>query len=255
MIFHTPCKVCGQDITLSWNLAAPEPPAIHPLCDTRPADQRHRPHPAEGHLANLAHDTTLAMAAAAATPTGSPEWATFDQLCEQVRRVQRNNTIVDLAWAARYYTQGLGWPIFPLKPGEKVPLTRHGFHDATTDPDQVAEWWRVTPQANIGIPTGIHFNVVDVDTPTTLTAWSQMLNDTEAEAHGLAMTASGGYHLFVALDTTQGEVKKNSVAVFGPGIDYRTKGGYIVAPFSRRADGQVWTWWMPPANTIRNQKK
>ena len=32
-----------------------------------------------------------------------------------------------LAFAAR------GWPVFPCQPGQKIPATRHGFRDATTD--------------------------------------------------------------------------------------------------------------------------
>lgn len=28
-------------------------------------------------------------------------------------------------------------PVFPCQPGSKEPATRHGFHDATTDPDRI----------------------------------------------------------------------------------------------------------------------
>lgn len=44
-----------------------------------------------------------------------------------------------------------GVPVFPCVPGGKRPLTEHGFHDATTEPDQIAAWWRQHPQANIGV--------------------------------------------------------------------------------------------------------
>ena len=55
-----------------------------------------------------------------------------------------------LAYAAR------GWPVFPLRPGEKVPLIAkaaggNGVHDATTDPDQIRAWWTKHPTANIGL--------------------------------------------------------------------------------------------------------
>jgi hypothetical protein len=45
----------------------------------------------------------------------------------------------------------------------KRPLTRRGFLDATSDPEQVAAWWSRTPDANIGIPTGAASGVVVVD--------------------------------------------------------------------------------------------
>jgi len=45
----------------------------------------------------------------------------------------------------------------------KHPATPRGFYDATSDPDQIREWWRGNPDANIGICTGDGFFVFDVD--------------------------------------------------------------------------------------------
>ncbi len=47
-----------------------------------------------------------------------------------------------------------GWPVFPCQPGSKQPATRHGFLDATTDPDQITWWWRHQADANLAIATG-----------------------------------------------------------------------------------------------------
>ena len=47
----------------------------------------------------------------------------------------------------------MGYPVFPCVPGQKAPLTQHGFHDATTDVGRIEAWWRKHPQANIAIPT------------------------------------------------------------------------------------------------------
>jgi len=33
-----------------------------------------------------------------------------------------------------------GWPVFPCMPGSKEPATRHGFKDASTDPDRITAW-------------------------------------------------------------------------------------------------------------------
>jgi Bifunctional DNA primase/polymerase, N-terminal len=30
-----------------------------------------------------------------------------------------------------------GWPVFPCQPGQKIPATRHGYLDATTDQQQI----------------------------------------------------------------------------------------------------------------------
>lgn len=51
-------------------------------------------------------------------------------------------TALDLA---RY-----GYYVHPLKPGDKIPLAEHGYNDATRDEDQIREWWRETPAANVG---------------------------------------------------------------------------------------------------------
>ena len=45
-----------------------------------------------------------------------------------------------------------GWAVLPLRARAKEPLTAHGWHDASTDIDQVTEWWDRWPNANnIGI--------------------------------------------------------------------------------------------------------
>ena len=56
-----------------------------------------------------------------------------------------------------------GVPVFPCVVEGKRPLTRRGFLDASSDPEQVAAWWSRTPNANIGIPTGASSGVVVVD--------------------------------------------------------------------------------------------
>ena len=46
----------------------------------------------------------------------------------------------------------------------------HGVHDATTEPDQVREWWRRWSHDNIGLRTGVRFDVIDVDGERAVTA-------------------------------------------------------------------------------------
>ena len=71
--------------------------------------------------------------------------------------------------AAMHIATELGWPVFPLAPGSKVPAIPredggHGHLDATTDPETIRAWWTERPRANIGISPGpARLMVVDVD--------------------------------------------------------------------------------------------
>lgn len=147
-----------------------------------------------------------------------------------------------------------GWPVFPLQPGLKVPYDRsRGFQDATTDPDVVRKWWTRAPDSNIGVATGHRFDVLDVDwlTKDTLqasgaqTSWPDLRDSGRLpDVHGLATTPRGGVH--VLLEPTGGGNK----AGFLPGLDYRGRGGYIVAAPSRAANGRTYSWWHRPSPAI-----
>ena len=63
-----------------------------------------------------------------------------------------------LAYARR------GWPVFPCQPGQKIPATRHGYHDATTDQEQITGWFARHPGRNLAVATGAPGpDVLDVD--------------------------------------------------------------------------------------------
>lgn len=56
-----------------------------------------------------------------------------------------------------------GLEVFPANPLTKAPLTAGGMKDATTDPDQIAQWWDRHPTALIAHRIPPHIVVVDVD--------------------------------------------------------------------------------------------
>ncbi len=118
-----------------------------------------------------------------------------------------------------------GIPAFPCRPApDKSPLTRHGFKDATTDPEQIGAWWNRHPEASVGVPTGVRFWVLDEDRPGAL-------DELERE-HGelprtyTVRTPRGGRHKWFRA----AEGITNSTGRLPEGIDVRGKGGYVLVP-------------------------
>src|SRR6266478_6383599 len=57
-----------------------------------------------------------------------------------------------------------GWYVFPCKPGDKTPLVRSRFKDASNSEEQVRLWWTLWPRANVAIATGASgLTVLDCD--------------------------------------------------------------------------------------------
>lgn len=148
--------------------------------------------------------------------------------------------------AAFYAAHGI--PVFPLVPGGKVPATGHGFKDATTDEYVVGSWWRLTPEANIGTPTGPNppgcgYDVIDLDGADGVRSFYGLPEDERGVPPIVARsrtTRPGGWHLWVK---ATGRANR---AGMSPGVDYRggrhdgTGRGYVVLPPSRRlVDGVV----------------
>jgi hypothetical protein len=122
-----------------------------------------------------------------------------------------------------------GWPVFPCKPGLKEPDTRHGFKDASTDPDRIGSWWRASPDRNVAIATGAPGpDVLDVDVHPGGTGFAAFNKLRRAGlvigARALVRTPSGGFHAyFTGTSQPCGRVPRQH-------LDFRASGGYVVAP-------------------------
>lgn len=156
----------------------------------------------------------------------------------------------DLLTAALEYAAA-GFRVFPLAAGDKNPITQHGFHDATTDKEQIRRWWKKRPRSNIGIATGEttsgkFLTVIDLDKEHTpgqdgfaeLYEW-QKENGVLPETL-TAKTGGGGNHLYFFTEKPYGIDQH----IFGEesGIDVRGVGGYIVAPPSVHKSGRRYEW-------------
>jgi hypothetical protein len=132
-----------------------------------------------------------------------------------------------------------GWPVFPLEPGGKPPCGRlvpHGLKEATTDPEQINRWWTTEPDANIGLRTGDVFDVLDIDGPDALASLEAIMPlavdpDEDPVIIGPTVKTPRGWHIYMAPTGRGNTTNLGGLA----GVDWRGKGGYVVAPGSVKA--------------------
>lgn len=195
------------------------------------------------------------MADLLAAELGRQDWAQ----AELTEQMMNDVKVLDLGSAAYEYTTW-DWPVFPLARHGKVPAIPkrkggNGYKDATTDSKRIEKYWGKHPDHNIGLATGHAFDVIDVDTKDSdgnpsnegIKSFMQLLQAHKIpECHGVAITASGGMHLYVK------PTGKGCFAGIRPGIDYRGKGGYVVAPPSTLGKpGREYTWLVEPSPIIK----
>lgn len=130
-----------------------------------------------------------------------------------------------------------GQPVFPCKSvGEraKAPLgsaVPNGLYDASTDLAQIRAWWKRHGNASIGIPTGILWDVLDVDIKDSVDGRVHLpylnkiglLNGCKK----VSQTPSGGWHLYFKAAPELKLGNKGRAATLG--LDVRGKGGYVLA--------------------------
>ena len=151
------------------------------------------------------------------------------------------------------------YAIFPCDPISKKPYIKGWPQAATTDEQQIREWWGQRPNALIGLPTGKlnGFWVLDVDVKNGKNGWDslkQLFNNmqsppTNEERAALSstwtqQTPSGGFHLVFKYPENlppKGKIRTTAGKLQGqdsPGLDVRGDGGYIIGAPSIMADGK-----------------
>jgi hypothetical protein len=112
-------------------------------------------------------------------------------------------------------------------------LVPHGLKEATTNRARVLAWWTRQPLANIGLVTGHRFDALDVDGPEGEAAIRAFAAEYGLESSGpLVRTGGGGWHYYLA-PTGLG----NNQPAGLEHVDWRGRGGYVVAPPSRHYSG------------------
>jgi len=146
-----------------------------------------------------------------------------------------------------------GWSIFPCR--NKQPLfeafastggKNKWVWERKPTKEEVIDWWKTYPNAQIGLACGKLSGVVaiDIDTKTDRARHpNHELVDPELLAyeyglHLMTITGSGGRHLLCKYV----EGVRNSAKSFHPQIDIRGEGGYIILPPSLHESGNRYEW-------------
>jgi hypothetical protein len=140
-----------------------------------------------------------------------------------------------------------GFPVFPCGRNKRpsIPGGR-GFHDATTDADQIRSLFGRSGEL-VGCPTGAitGFDVLDFDYEHGAAQWEQE-NLYRLPQTRIHRTQSGGRHYLFR----HAPGVRNTASKIAPGIDIRGEGGYVILPPSvgyeviNDADLAEWPDWL-----------
>lgn len=140
----------------------------------------------------------------------------------------------------------LGLPVFPVREKDttyvnkksgkpvtlkaKAPYTRNGFKDATKDLEVIDRLWAANRNAAVGVPMGPETSLLTVD----IDNGPDKVGMQTWEHTGLIVpytvktrTVSGGLHLIFKYPNNC-IIRNSAGTIFGPDVDVRADGGYIV---------------------------
>lgn len=158
------------------------------------------------------------------------------------------------------YARDMKWSVFPIheptKNGKcscsrkdncprpaKHPRTSDGFKSATTNEQQIREWWEKWPNASIGIATGNQSGIVvlDIDPRSggDKSLRELISSNSEMPKTVRVKTGGGGEHFYFK---NPNEAVIGNKAGVAKGIDVRGNGGYIIAPPSKHISGGQYLW-------------
>ena len=170
---------------------------------------------------------------------------------------------IDLLQAALWYAREKGWAVFPChtvdengvcscrerercdNPG-KHPRIKGWKEYATTDPDQIREWWKLWPDANIGLATGAASGVIALDVDPGDGGEASLA--TLEEEHGaiphtaISITGSGGRHILFKYPGWYVPPSVGKNGGVAPGLDIRGDGALIILPPSLHKSGRRYQW-------------
>ena len=149
-----------------------------------------------------------------------------------------------------------GFKVFPLFPNRKTPAITKWQRSATSDETTIRSWWSgtfavdnsrgkkwvVSPDSNIGIHTD-GLVVIDVDVKNDVDGRIALKSLPPCKTR-ISKTPTGGFHIIFSSK----DKNITNMTALRPGLDVRTKGGFITAPGS--TIGNVAYEWVNPGSPI-----
>jgi len=139
----------------------------------------------------------------------------------------------------------LGWSVFPIKPKSKKPKIKwEKFQKERATEDQIKNWWKKWPDANIGIITGkiSDLIVMDIDSQEGGEKYIAAFD----ELHTTISQKTGKPEALQLLFKHPGDREYPNKAGMLPEVDVRADGGYIVAAPSIHPNGVRYKWNIDP---------
>lgn len=152
-----------------------------------------------------------------------------------------------------------GWPAFPVGSAEdrKRPRIRDWPNAASTDAEELRDWFTRWPEAGVAIVTGYRSGLIAIDLDD---------DDVGGDAYGALLLEhgapgsayrpdgaiirtgrnGGGWRLLFALPAGV-SIRKGSLA---SGVEYMGEGGSAIMPPSRHPSGRLYVWREDPPDEL-----
>lgn len=147
-----------------------------------------------------------------------------------------NLTDPPLGLAAAGYSADHDWSVVPCVPGDKPPLWGLRWEDASSEPEQIMEWWSMAPTANVGVACVGDLVVLDVDGPegeATLAELEERYGHLPYTREVATGRRGGGRHLYFLRPDGLEEGWRYR------GLELKAS-GYVLAPPSVHPDTGAW---------------
>lgn len=151
---------------------------------------------------------------------------TFALLCHCHRRREHMTSYLEIAIS----NAENGWPCFPVQPDKRPYWGWTGWEDkASTSTSIIREWWKRYPNALPAVTPGrVAKTCVDVDRkPGKPDGWESLVDKQvhipRATFQGRSLSGLGLHFWFRDLTS--------SVNGYLPGVDRKSRGGYVVTPY------------------------